>query len=162
MSHGPGVYPDMSQAVVSTGVYSSALKLLHQLLQRSCLNESSFDKLTMSDTCTYFINRFLETHQCCRGSGGPCSAQLQLRGQESPWGSGPVRCVLRSNRCEPGARQLACWWWSSLFSPCVTCRSACSMSWKGKITSNGSRIKSHSNTDAAYYEFLLYIRSSPW
>lgn len=76
--------------------------------------------------------RFLEAHQCCRGSGGPCSARLRLRGRGRPWGSGPARFVLRSNRSEPDARRLACWWWCSLCSPCATCPSACSMSWKGK------------------------------
>lgn len=90
-----------------------------------------FWRVSARDICTYSINRFLETHQSCRGSGGPCSAQLRIRGWGRPWGWGPAQSVLRSNRCELGARRLACWWWSSLFSPCATCRSACSMSWKG-------------------------------
>ncbi len=84
--------------------------------------------------CARLLNRFLEARQCCRGSGGPCSAQLRLRGQESPWGSGPALFVLRSNRSEPDARQLGCWWWSSLFLPCATCQSACSMSWRGNLS----------------------------
>lgn len=85
----------------------------------------------MPDECTYFIDRFLEAHQCCRGSGGPSSAQLILQGTESLLGWGPAQFVLRSNRSELDARQLACWWWCSLFSLCATCQSACSMSWKG-------------------------------
>lgn len=92
-----------------------------------------FGKYTVPDECTYFINRFLEAHQCCRESGGPSSAQLRLLGTESLWGWGPAQFVLRSNRSELDARQLACWWWCSLFSHYATCQSACSMSWKGNV-----------------------------
>lgn len=143
MSHGPGIYPDMSQAVVSTGVYSWAFFCFFPKV-----NWCSFGEFTPPDVCTYWTNRFLEAHQCCRGSGGPCSVQLRLQGQESLWGSGPAQFVLRSNRSELGARQLVCWWWCSLFLPCATCQSACSMSWKGNLSSSAaSRIKSPSNTD---------------
>lgn len=98
----------------------------------------------------YLINRFLEARQCFRGSGGQCSAQPPLQGQESQWESGPAQFVLRSNRSEPAARQLVCWWWFSLFLPCATCQSAYSMSWKGNLSCPAaSRIKNPLNTECS-------------
>lgn len=140
MSHGLGVYPDMSQAVVSTGVYFC----------ETVKWAASFGEFTVPDVCTYVINRFLGAHQCCRGSGGPCNAQLTLQGLVSLWGSEPAQFVLRSNRFEPGARRLACWWWSSLFLPCATYQLACWMSWKGIITSSADtpRIKHNWKTQS--------------
>lgn len=50
---------------------------LYRTLQSHLLNCTAcfFDM-----SCTYLINRFLEAPQCCRGSGGQCSAQLPLQG----------------------------------------------------------------------------------
>lgn len=112
----------MSQAVVSTGAYF-----------RCYVGFSKQSLSAASDECTYITVRFPGARRCCRGSGGPSSARLTLQGKESPGGWGPARCVLRSSRSELGARRLACWWWCSLFSPCATCQSAFSMSWKGDI-----------------------------
>lgn len=130
--------------VLSFMVFSVLLLLFIILLIRHFFNWISFGEFTLPDVCTYLINRFLEVHQCCRGSGGPYSAQLRLwESWENLFGSGLPRFVLRSNRSEPGARQLVCWWWFSLFSPSATYQSACSMSWKGNHSSAAaSMIKS--------------------
>lgn len=88
----------------------------------------------LSNICTYFMTRYLEAHRCCRGSGGPSSARLRLQGWRSPWGSGRAQFAPRSNRSELGARLPVCWWWFSLSLPSATCQSACSMSWKGKLS----------------------------
>lgn len=76
--------------------------------------------------------RYLETHQWCKGSGGPCSAPFQVHLREKPWGLEPAQFALRSNRSEPGGRRHACWWWCSLCLHCVIFPSASSISWKGK------------------------------
>lgn len=99
--------------------------------KKKCCSSIQFQ---LSDICAYFTTRYLEAHRCCRGSGGPSSARLRLQGWRSLWGSGRAQFVLRSNRSELGARLPVCWWWFSLSLPCATCRSACSMSWKGKLS----------------------------
>lgn len=112
--------------------------LLDQLHKAVFRHWCSSGKLAPSDGCTYFINRFREAHQYCRGGG---SAPLQLQRWEGPRGLEAARFVLRSNRSEPGVRPLACWWWCSLFLPCATCRSACSMSWKGNFSGSAVQQK---------------------
>lgn len=77
--------------------------------------------------------RYLEARRCCKGSGDPRTARLRLRAWVSLPGSGRVQRAPRSNRSEPAVRRPGCWWWFSLSSPCATCQSACSMSWKGNL-----------------------------
>lgn len=83
--------------------------------------------------CTHisFLNRYLGTHRWCRGSGGPCSVPFQVQPKQSPRGLEPARYVPRSNRSEPGARRLACWWWCCLCLRSAISPSASSTSWKG-------------------------------
>lgn len=87
--------------------------------------------------------RYLETHQWCKGSGGPCSARFQVHLWENPWGLEPAQSALRSNRSEPGGRRRACWWWCSLCLRCVIFPSASSISWKGNHSSSPGIIMSH-------------------
>lgn len=77
--------------------------------------------------------RYLGARRCCRGSGDPWSARLRLRAWLSLRGSGRVQHAPRSNRSGLAVKQPGCWWWFSLSSPCATCQSACSMSWKGNL-----------------------------
>lgn len=104
-------------------------QVIHQLFQSRLF----LWKLSMLHGCTYLLNRFLEARQYCRGNRDPCSTRHRVQLRESQWGADPTQPVLRSNRCELGARQLACWWWCSLFLHCVICRSAFSISWKGNL-----------------------------
>lgn len=78
--------------------------------------------------------RYLGAHRCFRGSGDPWSARLRLRAWLILPQSGRVQLALRSNRSELAVRRPVCWWWFSLSSPCATCQSACSMSWKGNLS----------------------------
>lgn len=111
------------------------------LLQRWCLQ-------LLSEAHT-FPNRYLATHQWCRGSGGPCSARFPAHPRRSPPGLEPVRFAPRSNRSEPGARQLACWWWCSLCLHSAICPSAPSISWKGNHASFSSYHKNQRETNKA-------------
>lgn len=86
--------------------------------------------------------RYLETHQWCKGSGGPCSAQLQVHLRENLSGLEPAQFALRSNRSEPGGRRHACWWWCSLCLHCVIFPSASSISWKGNHSSSSGILMS--------------------
>lgn len=104
------------------------LKLaLFLLLQRWCLQ--------LRTEAHTFPNRYLGTHQWRRGSGGPCSARFRVQPWQSPRRLEPARFAPRSNRSEPGARRLACWWWCCLCLHSVICPSAPSISWKGNHSS---------------------------
>lgn len=123
--------------------------LFFLLLQRWCLQ-----LLIEAHT---FPNRYLETHQWCRGSGGPCSARLGVQPWQSPRGLEPVRFAPRSNRSEPGARRLACWWWCSLCLHSVICPSAPSISWKGNHPSCSRNHKVTQKSTMLCYKHVFFL-----
>lgn len=158
--YGPGLFSDMSQAVVSAGLWCWLFFFF--LIGSFSTPAKMVLQLQLLIEAHTFPNRYLETHQWCRGSGGPCSARFRVQPCQSPWGLEPVRFVPRSNRSKPGARRLACWWWCSLCLHSVICPSAPSISWKGNHSSCYRDHKVTEKWTILCYKHLFFLILSSW